>query len=249
MSNNEIYQPPIPFRAEITSVLKQFPFIYEAECVYLVTSAVMWDDYCIQSKHTSEAGFGQTEQRWRIRGTQKCWPAGDSCRIFGKFRMSLRTAAGSSDTWGYTWRRNNADCEHQGYNRHWVFKISDSASERSCPLTNTADASFLCCILWTTETTCSYDRLYHSCCYPFSLRHPSFVFFFFLVCLRVLNTFSCYRFFGSRFLKFVRMFFFVLFPRTPHTRMIITAHKTACPCACKPCLTYLLHGAESFLRS
>jgi hypothetical protein len=56
--------------------------------------------------------------------------------------VSLRTAAGSSDTWGYTWRSHNSDCAHQGHNGHWVSKIWVAVFWKELSLTNIAGCFF-----------------------------------------------------------------------------------------------------------
>jgi hypothetical protein len=106
-------------------------FIYCAEGVDLATSAVIRDDFIAVDTCYNGADFGHVDRNCCSCGILKYWPGGDNRWSFGTFRVSFPTVAGSSDTWGYTWRRHNADCVQQGSKGHWMFKNSGCASYRA----------------------------------------------------------------------------------------------------------------------
>ena len=176
--------------------------------------------YTIKTRN-SDTRFGQAKWmhsldcRSAVRLVTVVW------NILWTFCVSLRTAAGSSDTWGYTWRRHSSDCAHKGSKGHWTFKIFQALLLHGDVRSNMADASFICFVLWTTGTTWSYDRLVSFLLlHFFLLRHP---FFLLSSCFLILPTsfefLSWYCFFDSGV-----TFFFLLCPGTPHTCMDITVH-------------------------
>jgi hypothetical protein len=141
---------------------------------------VRWLLYTIQT-HKNEAGFGQAQRIGRMCGTVEMltewW---QSSNIRESFVRLFGTAAGSSDTWGYTWRRHNGDCAHQGYNGHWVFKIFGF-----CFLNGSVTNKYSLRLLPLLYSLNNWDNLklrpsLSFVLLPFSilLRHSYFVFFF-----------------------------------------------------------------------
>ena len=182
--------------------------------------------YTIKTRN-SDTRFGQAKWmhsldcRSAVRLVTVVW------NILWTFCVSLRTAAGSSDTWGYTWRRHSADCAHKGSKGHWTFKIFQALLLHGDVRSNMADASFICFVLWTTGTTWSYDRLV-----SFLLLH------FFFTKTSIFPSFVLFSYFAHEFwisflILLLRFRGDILFPavfrHTPHLHGYHSPYKQLVP--------------------